>query len=82
MRTIEIKVYTIDEHPDKEKCFEWIRNNLHDLNQHSIDEIVESIRALSEIIGGTYDYSISQVSDRGEHITCLLYTSPSPRDRG
>lgn len=73
MRIIETKVYTISEHPNKEKCYEWIRNNWHDLNQHSVDEIVESIRALSEIIGGTYDYSISQVSDRGEHITFLDY---------
>ena len=35
MRTIETKVYTIDEHPSKDKCFVWIRDNWHDLNQHS-----------------------------------------------
>ena len=27
MRIIETKVYTISEHPNKEKCYEWIRNN-------------------------------------------------------
>ena len=74
MRIIQTKVYTINEHPNKEKCFEWIRNNWHDLNQHSVDEVVQSIEALSEKIGGTYDYSISQVLDRGEHITFKDYS--------
>lgn len=69
MRTIETKVYTIDEHPNKDLCFEWMRENLHDLNQHSVDEIICSIEELSKRIGGTFDYSISQVPDRGEHIT-------------
>ena len=32
MRTIKIKVYTIKDHPNKEKCFEWIRDNWFDLN--------------------------------------------------
>ena len=32
MRTIELKVYTINEHPNKDKCFDWIRNNWYDLN--------------------------------------------------
>ena len=27
MRVIETKVYTIDEHPNKDLCFEWIRDN-------------------------------------------------------
>ena len=73
MRIIETKVYTIEEHPNKEKCFEWIRNNWHDLNQHSVDEIINSIKSLSNKIGGTFDYSISQVPDRGEHITFKDY---------
>lgn len=74
MRIIETKVYTIEEHPNKEKCFEWIRDNWHDLNQHSVDEIVESIKALSTKIGGTFNYAISQVPDRGEHITFSNYS--------
>ena len=37
MKIIETKVYTIEEHPNKEKCFEWIRNNWYDLNQYSVD---------------------------------------------
>ena len=73
MRIIETKVYTIEEHPNKEKCFEWIRNNWHDLNQHSVEDIISSIKSLSNKIGGTFDYSISHVPDRGEHITFKDY---------
>ena len=69
MRVIETKVYTIDEHPNKEKCFEWIRNNWHDLNQHSLDEVVNSMKALQKEIGGRLDYQISCVPDRGEYIS-------------
>jgi len=73
MRILEIKVYKIDEHPDKEKCFEWIRENWTDLNQHSVEEIIKSIEVLSGKIGGTFDYSIGQNPDRGEHITFKDY---------
>jgi len=73
MRTIQTKVYTIEEHPNKEKCFEYIRNNWDDLNEYSIKEIISSIESLSDKIGGTFDYSISAVPDRGEHITFKDY---------
>ncbi len=73
MRTIETKVYTIDEHPSKEKCFAWIRDNWHDLNQHSVEEVMDSLKALQKEIGGEFDYSISQVPDRGEHVTFTDY---------
>lgn len=73
MRTIKTNLYTINDHPNKELCFEWIRENWNDLNQHSVDELIESIKALSNEIGGTFDYSISQVPDRGEYITFKDY---------
>lgn len=73
MRIIEKKVYTINEHPNKEKCYEWIRENWHRLNQHSVEEVIDSIKSLSAKIGGTFDYSISQVPDRGERITFKDY---------
>ena len=75
MRIIETKVYKINEHPNKEKCFEWINNNWHDLNQHSVDDLISSIKALNNEIGGTFDYSISQVSDRGEFISFKDYSN-------
>lgn len=68
MRVIQFKVYPISEHPNKEACLEWIRYNWHDLNQYSVEEVINSIKALSEKIGGTFDYCIGQVPDRGEYI--------------
>jgi len=73
MRTIETKVYTINDHPNTELCYDWIRENWHDLNQHSVDEVIESLKALQAIIGGELDYAISQVPDRGEDITFTNY---------
>jgi len=74
MRIVETKVYKIDEHPNREKCFDWIRENWNDLNQHSVDEIIESIKALSKEIGGTNDYSICQSPDQGEFISFSNYS--------
>ena len=73
MRIIETKVFTIDEHPDKEKCFDWIRENWHDLNQHSLDELIDSLKALAKEVGGKLDYAVSCVPDRGEFIRIKDY---------
>ena len=73
MRTIEKTVYTIDEHPNPEKVFEWIRSNWHDLNQHSVNEFIDSLKGLQKEIGGQLDFGISAVPDRGEHITLKGY---------
>jgi hypothetical protein len=73
MRIIEIKVYKIEEHPNKKLCYDWIRNNWHDLNDHSLDEVVDSIKALSAKIGGTVDHCISTVPDRSEFIRFYDY---------
>ena len=73
MRIIETKVYTIDEHPNKGLCFQWMRNNWHDLNDHSVQEVKDSIEALSEAIGGTNDYSFGAEPMRGEFITFKDY---------
>ena len=73
MRTIETKVYTIEEHPNKDLCFEYIRNNWYDLNHMDVEETINSLEALKDIIGGRLDYSISSVPDRSEHITFKDY---------
>tara|TARA_R110000868_G_C10482366_1_gene729404 strand:- start:133 stop:573 length:441 start_codon:yes stop_codon:yes gene_type:complete len=73
MRTIETKIYTIAEHPNRDLCYEWIRNNWYDLNQYSVDEVIDSLKALQEEIGGKLDYSISSVPDRGEFIRFTDY---------
>ena len=74
MRTIKIFVYKIDDHPDPQKCYQYIRDNLHNLNDHSVIEVIESINALSRIIGGRVDYGISAVPDRGEYIRFKDYS--------
>ena len=73
MRIIETKVYTIDEHPNKSLCFDWIRNHWHDLNDHSVQEVKDSIEALSEAIGGTNDYSFGAEPMRGEFVAFSDY---------
>ena len=73
MRIIETKVYTIDEHPSKSLCFDWMRDNLHDLNDHSVQEVKDSIEALSEAIGGTNDYSFGAEPMRGEFVSFTDY---------
>ena len=73
MRTETINIYKIDEHPDKDKCFERIRNNDHYIGDFEVDELVCSIRKLSEVIGGTVDWSIAHYPCRGEHITFKDY---------
>ncbi len=73
MRTETINIYKIGEHPNKQLCFDWIRDNWHDLNQHSVDEVVASLKALHDEVGGQMDYSISAVPDRGEYIRFSFY---------
>ena len=73
MRKETINIYKIDEHPDKDKCFERIRNNDHYIGDFEVDELVCSIRKLSEVIGGTVDWSIAHYPCRGEHITFKDY---------
>ncbi len=50
MRTVEITIYTIDTHPDKEKVFSWIRDNWHDLGGHLQADIYESIKKLEKLL--------------------------------
>jgi len=73
MRIVETKVWTISEHPNPDRCYDWIRNNWHGLNEHSVYEVVDSLKKLKAIIGGELDYSIGQSPDRGEHISLKGY---------
>jgi hypothetical protein len=68
MRTETINIYKIDEHPSKDKCFEWIRNNDYHIGDFEIDELRLTLDKLSEHIGGTVDYCLSHYPDRSERI--------------
>lgn len=68
MKSLTINLYTIEEHPNKEKCFEWLRNNVHDLGDGVLSEFKDSLNALAKQLGTTVDYGLSIVPDRGEYI--------------
>jgi hypothetical protein len=80
MRIICKNVYLINEHPNKEKCFEWIRENWHDLNHHSLQEFAESLKALWEKVGGELKWSIGTVPDRGQFISLADYNIDKMRE--
>ena len=63
-----ISYWTIDDHPNPDKCFDWIRANWHDLGQDDVYEMGESLRALSDQIGCAIDYCISILPARGEYV--------------
>jgi hypothetical protein len=73
MRVLKTIVYNINEHPNKELCFNYIRDNWHDLNQNSVDEFIGSLIALQEKVGGDLDYMIGQFATRGEFISLKNY---------
>lgn len=73
MRQEIINIYQIHEHPDKDACFEWIRNNWYDLGDYCVSEMITSLKALAEAVNGTLDYSLSIVPDRGEHVSIKDY---------
>ena len=68
MRTETINIYKIDEHPSKDKCFEWIRNNEYHIGDFEVEDLIGSIKKLSEVIGGTVDYGLSHYPDRSDRI--------------
>lgn len=69
MKTITIHAYTIDEHPNKNAVYDWIRNNWHDLDQYCIDEMVDSLRALAEFHDCDLTYSISGTPNKYEFVS-------------
>jgi hypothetical protein len=68
-----IKAYTIDQHPNKEAVFEWIRNNWHNLGEFAFDDFTESLKMLEQAIDGDLDYQVSLFPDRGEFIVMTDY---------
>lgn len=81
MRTItppSYKVYEIEEHPNPEACYDWVRDNVHDLAKREVEELVYSLEALAKEIGGIVDYELSQAPARGEYIKIF----PSPYHEG
>jgi len=65
----QITAWTIDEHPNKEAVFEWVRNHWHDLADFDLQDVVDSLKALAEHTGANLDYCVSPVPDRGEFVS-------------
>ena len=61
-------VYTIDDHPDREAVYGWVRDNWHDLGDYNVYEMVDSLKALADHVGGILDYSIGLLPSRGEFV--------------
>jgi hypothetical protein len=73
MRQETINIYTINEHPDKDACFQWIRENWHDLGDHVIEDAIESLKALAQAVNGTLGYCICINPDQSEYVTIKNY---------
>jgi hypothetical protein len=63
-----IKTYTIDDHPEPESVFDWIRNNWHDLGQFECEDFVICFEALAKKLDLRYDYNVSISPDRDEYL--------------
>lgn len=69
MRKIETIVYTIDEHPDPEACYDYVRNNWHDLGVHYVEDAVNTLKELAKQCGYEVDYALCIHPERGEGVT-------------
>lgn len=72
MKTHTIKTYTIDEHPDPDLVYDWVRNNWHDLGDNVLQESLESLKGFAAYYDAKLDYSFGINPDRGEHITIKI----------
>lgn len=68
-----IQLYTIDEHPNPEAVFDWVRDNWHHLADFAVEEFITSLKCLADEIGGKLDYSIGAFPDRSEYISLKDY---------
>ena len=66
--TETITAYTIEEHPNPEAVFDWLRNNWHDLGEHCVHEAVDSLKAFCTFFQADLsEYSVGIFSDRSEN---------------
>lgn len=74
MRKVTFKIYDIEDHPNPSKCFDWIRDNWHDLNSQAVSEVFNVLSILANKIGLQYEAVISAVPDRSENIVFKGYS--------
>jgi hypothetical protein len=49
VRTVTIKQYQIDHHPEPQKCVDWVRDNWHDL--FDMEECLNALHKFAELFG-------------------------------
>ena len=67
-RIIETVVYTIEDHPNPDKVYQWINENWYDLGDNVLQEMADSLKEFANDIGAKVNWSISIVPDKGEFI--------------
>ena len=65
---LPFKIYSIEDHPNKPAVYDWIRDNWHDLGDHALCDVLDSLKALAKTIGGNLDYSFCIVPQFGQFI--------------
>lgn len=61
--------YTIDDHPNPDAVYDWIRANWHDLGQFAVDDVMTTLKSACNALDlDLRDYGVSIVPDRGELI--------------
>lgn len=62
--------YSIDDHPEPERVYQWIRDNWHDLAEADLFEAVTTLKAFCEHFNlELVDYSISAFQDYRDNVT-------------
>jgi len=61
-------VYTIDDHPNSEAVYDWVRDNWHDLGEPILSEMVGSLQALADHVEGLLYYNVSLIPAQGEYV--------------
>ena len=68
-----IQTWTIDDHPNPDAVFNWLRNHWHNLHDHAGQEVFDSLKGFCNHFDITLgDYSIAPFGDQSENITLKM----------
>ena len=83
-----LQQYLIKQYPKEDEGCEWkeFKNLKNDFSGHEKDDVISYVSALANMEGGhlvvgVEDKTLKIVGTDTYNYTCLLYTSPSPRDK-
>jgi len=61
--------WLIEDHPYPDKVYDWVRDNWHDLGDHTVTEATESLEKFAAHFDCEVDWSLGIDPSRGEYIT-------------